>query len=539
MSIQKDDALKAFDDQITAINDLAEAEERLTATQEYEAAKRKRDRDRELQQQNYQKERALAIYEGRIDDARNLDLQDQKNFQDYQQEKTDAEVARNKVLQGNNRADAIKIIENQKSAASKLFDEAIKEFNDYVEEVTRNGTISETQMREQFQKIADKAKLTSGQINTAFTTLFGELPGKIQAGLGEESGAAGFFTIGLDTLIKTAKKKFGLDANTENADSILGLTSSMLTGANGMAKLSENAFATGGPIQTAYGSGIDALYTYIDNKLNGTGDTSLAGIFKKAVAMANEDFKAELDKNKEGAGSAMAEFVKYLNKQWEKLAIADATKAALAAAKSSIQQAINDANNAGTGVVDMTKPVTYWVRKKSGNASDWIAVPASGMDRYMGNSAYMITMSNGVKPAFFNGGLMSYGDGGPTYGPMGLGIPATLHGGEFVIRKAAVDKYGLDMLSKINTGIYAPSIPKLRTPMANYSKISTSMPQSVSSTSESNHNYNFYVDNFIGETEWFNSMMKEYNVKVVPANQKQAGLETRIVRTYNGINKGM
>jgi len=34
-------------------------------------------------------------------------------------------------------------------------------------------------------------------------------------------------------------------------------------------------------------------------------------------------------------------------------------------------------------------------------------------------------------------------------------------------------------------------------------------------------------------------MMREYNVKVVPANQKQAGLESRVITTYNGLNRGM
>jgi hypothetical protein len=120
-----------------------------------------------------------------------------------------------------------------------------------------------------------------------------------------------------------------------------------------------------------------------------------------------------------------------------------------------------------------------------------------------------------------------------------MGIPATLHGGEYVLRKKAVDKYGLDMLSKMNNGIYMPETPKFKMPMAGYAKLTTAQAPSQNISSESNHNYNFYVDNFIGETEWFNSMMKEYNVKVVPANQKQAGLETRVVRTYNGINKGL
>jgi hypothetical protein len=137
------------------------------------------------------------------------------------------------------------------------------------------------------------------------------------------------------------------------------------------------------------------------------------------------------------------------------------------------------------------------------------------------------------------GGMMPYGEGGPTFGPMNMGIPATLHGGEFVIRKTAVDKYGLDMLNQVNKGIYAPKVPSLNIPMANYSKIANAGSSQQISTSESNHNYNFFVDNFIGNTEWFNSMMKEYNVKVVPANQKQAGLESRVVKSYNGINRGM
>jgi hypothetical protein len=134
---------------------------------------------------------------------------------------------------------------------------------------------------------------------------------------------------------------------------------------------------------------------------------------------------------------------------------------------------------------------------------------------------------------------MPYFNGGPTLGGMNTGIDATLHGGEFVLRKSAVDKYGLDMLSQMNQGIYVPKVPRFNMPMSNYAKISGMGNTPQMSSSETTHNYNFYVDNFIGETEWFNSMMKEYNMKVVPANQKQAGLESRVIKTYNGINRGM
>ena len=164
------------------------------------------------------------------------------------------------------------------------------------------------------------------------------------------------------------------------------------------------------------------------------------------------------------------------------------------------------------------------------------ALPGTPIDEIWGGG---YGLANGGLIPYAKGGRMKYGNGGPTFGPMNIGIPATLHGGEYVIRKKAVDKYGMDMLSKINEGLYAPKVPSLKMPMANYSKIATAGPSQQMMTSESNHNYNFYVDNFIGETEWFNTMMKEYNVKVVPANQKQAGLESRVVKSYNGINRGM
>ena len=145
--------------------------------------------------------------------------------------------------------------------------------------------------------------------------------------------------------------------------------------------------------------------------------------------------------------------------------------------------------------------------------------------------------------------------GGKTFGGVDSAIPAILHGGEYVINKNSVDKYGLDILNRINKGIFngvkqykvggyvsgikTPEIPKYIPPMASYARISSPGISAMPSSSETTHNYNFYVDNFIGEQEWFNSMMKEYNVKVVPANQKQAGLESRVVRTYNGLNRGM
>jgi hypothetical protein len=163
--------------------------------------------------------------------------------------------------------------------------------------------------------------------------------------------------------------------------------------------------------------------------------------------------------------------------------------------------------------------------------------------------------SGGKLPKFAKGGMMPYAAGGKTFGTSDHAIPAILHGGEYVINKRSVDKYGTQMLQNINQGIYkgskqykvggyvssikTPEIPKYNIPMSGYAKIAGAGTGISSIQSETTHNYNFYVDNFIGETEWFNGMMKEYNMKVVPANQKQAGLESRVIKTYNGINRGM
>ena len=48
---------------------------------------------------------------------------------------------------------------------------------------------------------------------------------------------------------------------------------------------------------------------------------------------------------------------------------------------------------------------------------------------------------------------------------------------------------------------------------------------------------NINVDTFIGEEEWFTSMMKSYNVNILPRMQKNAGNETRSFTTYNGLNQ--
>lgn len=507
LETQKEEYLKAYDDQIAAIDAMVEAEQRLTATEEYEADKRQRIKDRELQRQNYQKNRTLAIYEGRIDDARQLDLEEQKNISDFNKENADAETARNRDLQGNARADAKAVIEKQRLEASKLFDQAIKDFNEYVETVGKNGTLTEAQLTEQWKKISEEAEKTSKGLYDTFKTSFEALPGAISA---VTNSAGGLFNIPYDKLIEETKKQFGI--GNANADSILGLTRSMLTG---QGSAISSAFDTSGPITKSYSEGLEKLKTYIATKNSGEGEDSLKGIFKKIIADANEAAKQEILKGQRGLGSAFAELMGYLNKELSgpnglalKEIVAKQLKEAIDLVNNTtipaprIQNRTDANGNSGFGAggqrvpagsnqptpgfdprsvfgltsgQDTTSQGQWWSRFRLNNKSPWNAWSKFAADKLPMYQNFQVKnpqrwelkflpksiavdpntiLGSNFGPVRFNGGAIPYGNGGPTEGPMHQGIPAILHGGEYVVRKSAVDKYGTGMLQNINQGTF-------------------------------------------------------------------------------------
>jgi hypothetical protein len=470
-------------------------------------------------------------------------LQEIKDSQDFNDQLTDLDSGRKKELQAINRASAIATIKTQRDAIAKEFDILIEGFEEYATKLLANGTFTKDQWDAQTLGLMTRATTTSGSINTTFTDGFKALPALISTNLNPVTAPAGFFSMGMDTLAGYAAKSFGQATGVTNPTSILGLTRSVL----GTLPLDANtAFGVGGPIQTSYGKGLSAVSTLVNDKLNGTGTDSIPALFTQAITDAAAKMVAEITNKSADVAAAAAKLVTGINGELAKLKVKSITDAVAAEVKSA-SAAIAKLSTQG-------KSTTGKI-----NTNTWVAISDSSADRYIGNDDYelqnvngnlyyrkvmkmyggSIPYARGGKMKYGMGGMMPYGEGGPTFGPMNMGIPATLHGGEFVIRKTAVDKYGLDMLNQVNKGIYAPKVPSLNIPMANYSKIANAGSSQQISTSESNHNYNFFVDNFIGNTEWFNSMMKEYNVKVVPANQKQAGLESRVVKSYNGINRGM
>jgi hypothetical protein len=131
-----------------------------------------------------------------------------------------------------------------------------------------------------------------------------------------------------------------------------------------------------------------------------------------------------------------------------------------------------------------------------------------------------------AKGGNFNGGLISRYNGGMIPGFGSQGVPALLHGGEYVVNASAVKNIGIAALQAMNNMRFnTPKAPSYAGP--------------VNGQSTSTSTTHIYVENFIGEKQWFESMMKDYNVTVAPQNQKAAGLNSTTISTYSGINRGL
>jgi hypothetical protein len=120
--------------------------------------------------------------------------------------------------------------------------------------------------------------------------------------------------------------------------------------------------------------------------------------------------------------------------------------------------------------------------------------------------------------------IKGFKTGGYVPGAPSTAIPAILHGGEYVINADAVRNMGVRTMQSINQS-------KFRAPSGAPAYAGGGQTTNVSTV-------NINVDTFIGEEEWFKGMMKDYNVNVLPRQQKAAGLESRTFTSYNGIQGG-
>ena len=609
---QKDQSLKFFDDQIAAIDALAAADAELTAEKQKQEDERLRIAERALQRDSYIKNRALAIYEGRIEDARTMGLEEAKNQQDFNKETEKNAKEAQLAAKAKNIDTAKKVIENQKQTASVQFDKDLEDFQLFIENIGKYGTLTKDELTSQFNELRAKADQTSGGMQAAFQGYYNALPGLIEK---NTDPTVGFFTSSMDALIAGASLKYGLDTGAKDPSTMLGLTNAMM---GNLGTVYTNGFTD--TVVPAYSEGQNLIKGIADEFADPStaNPKSAAGIYATAIANATIAVKAEFMKMKTEAGSAFAQVVIAINDELKNLAVSKAisdakeelknvTKtptptvtvpAPVAATPSPTPAPEAPSSEPSTGTespASAPSPSPVSLRSgakgivkeafekalgsdklfKSGDSHEYIKKAKEALSFYgysgfsSGSGEYGVSTTAAMK-AFqktykadnvtgnlgvesanmlglfsndgvqkkYNGGMIKRMIGGIVPGFSNQGVPALLHGGEYVINAKAVQNIGLSVLGQLNgmkNGIPSINVPKPQMPN------SSGMNVNVTSHSQSEtiHNYNFTVDNFIGEDRWFESMMKEYNVKVVPNNQKAAGLESRVVRTYNGINKGM
>ena len=111
----------------------------------------------------------------------------------------------------------------------------------------------------------------------------------------------------------------------------------------------------------------------------------------------------------------------------------------------------------------------------------------------------------------FNGGAVTAQYGKYLGGFQSSMVPVMAHGGEYIMNARAVQNIGLSKLEGMNHS-------------RNYQ-------------GGGGGGTNIFVENFIGEPEWFEGMMGEYNVSVAPKNERSRGLESRKISSMADNNR--
>lgn len=662
---QKEAALEIFEQQLDTIEKLQKAEEALTRQKEYMADRRRLIDERELNRQNYVRNRALAIYEGRIDDARMLDLEERKSKMDSAQSISDLDNKMTRDLAKENIEFIKDQIKKTKEESDKFFKDQIEAFKEAAKQITKFAPQTIEEYESQLNQLTELARKAAQDNGAAFAETFEKMSQEISTQI--PNIGAGVFTENLQDLIDIAREKYGLGSPSEN--SIVGATIAMLSG------VSTSIQKDGVVINKSMFDMLQFMKTeVVDKTLSEINaiflDKNPHKILAEAIYFANETIRREFERtvghvisNVDNLAKAMDPFIeKVVRAQMELEALRQAAaggggggggsdtgpgpvtgpgnverildplaakqkrlqelatqlqglkgaprelqvkiqaeydklKAEIEAAKKNplspgvaadlsnyqnwVSQVLSANKTNPIPTAPLTPPpgwsgsVTPAPRNAASSASsnwsevskkylenfeEWISSRATSpvasstssnwtelSKQYLKNFEEWLARTTAPPPPPINitrpvgpvlipnpGSEIAPGwdlrpivfqNGGFVPGVKSAAVPTILHGGEFVVNSKAVSNIGLAALQSMNN-------MRFNTP-GKYSG-----PKSSTQVTET-HNYNIYVDNFIGEDQWFESMMKNYNMKVVPRNQKNAGLQSRSISTYSGINRGM
>jgi len=514
---QKDIFLKAYDDQIAGLDALEEAESSLTDKMEYEINRREKIKNREQDSENYRRERKLAVYEGRIEDVRRLDQEEVRASDDHNKELTDLDLGENKRLSAEQREIVKAAINKEKRLQEKRFDSLIENYSELIDKIKEKGFTTQEEFQALMTAITAQTDATGTEMAKSFTESMLALPAAIAA-VRDQSiplfASIGTTAVGsIDDLINKAKTKFGLEADVNNPSSMLGAAWKLANGSSDafaaafdstlyakyvneafaeVEKVTKRLFTPGDPLNVAeaWENAGKSAFAKIQQELNrelmfdvimkSFADfiTKLKPIVDKVVAQT-EKMKSAL----ESVGKVSATPAPVLSEAWQKSTMAQmgqyATpttgltkeKAAAVAAQSELDRAKATAwigTNYPLDVSGMLDALPSSGLTKSAQflAQNWIKqYLGSGVNQTIGLAPLPMTFAGATR--YFGGYMKKYNMGGMTaYNlgsyidkPSNIGVPALLHGGEYVINHKAVNKFGKSNLAAINNLRHGGDLP--------------------------------------------------------------------------------
>lgn len=468
LKAQKEASLKVYDDQIKKIEDVAKSEGRLTKEMEYQNRLREAEAERSLNRMNSKRNYALAVYAGNIDEARVIADESARQEIADNQKIDDINKDRAKEIAEQNKADLIDSIKDAKQKASEYFDSMIKTFTDAAKKITEFPPTTAEEFNTMLNQLIEGgngfigAKTIANNMGTLFSQSFsGALS---QLGV----NASGPLTSSLEAIGKTLTENnpFGengiwnktidasIDALTRKYKGLTNtLTTIIDTKSDAFKDLYETykkyqdlvnpAEGTGGGTtggaggttggNGGYGKGFNSDGVKVGNKV--------------AIAAANADLKKIKDYSD-----------KYLENKYGKTAEGKRLVASIKGTVGSIASSAVLLGGHDAGMKDYM-PVVLASKYR-----DQITTNSELVYAYIMNNRALFLKGSGAqgrtdekgRSGFFKGGMLPYMMGGATKGPTQQGIPALLHGGEYVVRNSAVKKYGWGMMQQINQGTYKP-----------------------------------------------------------------------------------
>jgi len=573
--------LDSFETRITAIKEQQKAEKRLTKTIEYETKRRDLINRLALQKENFVRNRALALYEGRIEDARNLTVKFKINSSKGETDVGMLDTKRSKAILEEKRKDLLaeikaaqenkaEIIAIQRTKLEELLADLQKElpkseaeWQKYKSDVTAAVT---TGMEDafgldgaSFGSVTTFAAAADSAVTEQFASLFSE-SGIVQTGItgvslavktavedwtGEAAAFHPGFTASLATMFDEIEDAWANDLDWEivahgwaaGRERILlelvplmdklkqmktdveGLMEDMFPGPGKIAGPGMESGAGSWWMQE--GSGID--FSGATNAAPGTPyaggrvmDGGLGAVIGGAVQTAISYVLATSEREA-GLTTPSLPVVEIDLEPYDDTFTADVPGRGGPWLNSSredrdddtfLDRTFTDVSNLGASAINNA---TSGINAAYNAGTGAVADTASTGWGWMKNGINVLNRALGTEELKYYGGRVSAQYGRYLGGFQSSMVPVAAHGGEYVMSARAVQNVGLSKLESMNH-------------TKNYQ-------------GGGGGGTNIFVENFIGEPEWFESMMGDYNVNVAPKNERSRGLESRRISSMADNNR--